>query len=230
MVMRLKPEERARVAQAIAAAEAHTSGEIFCVLAGRVSSYRDISLAWAAAAALILPLALIPLGFDPTWFPGLSDNWEATHLAALHQTVGRALGVYAVVQACGFLAAYLLLRIPVLTRLTTPRAVRRDRTRQAAMHQFLAHGLHVTAHRTGVLIFAALDDRQVEIIADEGIHSRVDPGVWGDAVEALTAGLRDSRPAEGFEQAIALTGEVLAEHFPPRERNPNEVPDRLVEI
>ena len=230
MVMRLKSEEHARVAQAIVAAEAHTSGEIFCVLAGRVSSYRDISLAWAAASALILPLVLIPLGFDPDWFPGLSDNWEATHLAALHQTVSRALGVYAVVQACVFLAAYLLLRIPVLTRLTTPRAVRRDRTRQAAMHQFLAHGLHVTAHRTGVLIFAALDDRQVEIIADEGIHSRVDPGVWADAVEALTGALRDNRPAEGFERAIELTGAVLAEHFPPRERNPNEVLDRLVEI
>ncbi len=228
--MRLKPEDHARVASAIAAAEARTSGEIFCVLAGQVSSYRDISLAWAAAAALILPLVLIPLGFDPTWFPGLSDNWEATHLAALHQTVGRALGVYAVVQACVFLVAYLLLRIPVLTRLTTPRAVRRDRARQAAMHQFLAHGLHVTEHRTGVLIFAALADRQVEIIADEGIHARVDQAVWGDAVEALSGGLRDGRPAEGFEQAIALTGAVLAEHFPPRARNPNEVPDRLVEI
>lgn len=230
MVMRLQPDDHSRVAAAIAAAETRTSGEIFCVLAGQVSSYRDISLAWAAAAALILPLILIPLGFDTTWFPGLSDNWEATQLAALQQTVSRTLGVYAVVQACVFLVAYLLLRIPVLTRLTTPRAVRRDRTRRAAMHQFLAHGLHVTEHRTGVLIFAALADRQVEIIADEGIHSRVDQAVWGDAVEALAGGLRDGHPAEGFERAVELTGAVLAEHFPPRDRNPNEVPDRLVEI
>lgn len=230
MVMRLNADEHARVAGAIAAAEARTSGEIFCVLAGQVSSYRDVSLAWAAAAALLLPLALIPVGFDATWFRGLGDSWESAHLAAFNVSVGRAVAVYAVVQAAVFLGTYVLLRIPALTRLSTPRGIRRDRTRQAAMHQFLAHGLHVTEHRTGVLIFAAMADRQVEVIADRGIHSRVDPTVWAEAVEVLTGGLKDNRPAEGFEQSIALVGGVLADHFPPRARNPNEVPDRLVEI
>ncbi|MFC5343304.1 TPM domain-containing protein [Brevundimonas staleyi] len=228
--MRLNASDHARVAGAIAAAEARTSGEIFCVLAGQVSSYRDISLAWAAAAALLLPLLLIPLGFDPDWFPGVADGWEAAHLAAQPLSVSHAIGVYVVVQAAVFVTVYLLLRIPALTRLSTPRGIRRDRTRQAAMHQFLAHGLHVTEHRTGILIFAALADRQVEVIADEGIHSRVDAGIWGDAVEALTEGLGEGRPADGFEAAITLVGGVLAEHFPPRPRNPNEVPDRLVEI
>jgi len=230
MVMRLNSSEHARVAGAIAAAEAQTSGEIFCVLAGQVSSYRDISLAWAAAAAFLLPLALIPFGFDAAWFPGLSDGWQAAHLSALNLSIGRSLGVYAVLQVAVFVAVYLLLRIPALTRLVTPRGIRRDRTRQAAMHQFLAHGLHVTEHRTGVLIFAAMADRQVEVIADQGIHSRVDRAIWGEAVEVLTVALSERRAAEGFEQAIALVGGVLAEHFPPRPRNPNEVPDRLVEI
>lgn len=228
--MRLNSDEHARLARAIAAAEARTSGEIFCVLAGQVSSYRDISLVWAAAAAFVLPLALIPFGFDSTWFPGLRDSWEAAHLSALHVSVGRAVGVYAVVQAAVFVAIYVLLRIPALIRLVTPRGIRRDRARQAAMHQFLAHGLHVTEHRTGVLIFAAMADRQVEVIADQGIHSRVDPAVWAEAVERLTVALGERRPVEGFEQAIAGVGAVLAEHFPPRPRNPNEVPDRLVEI
>lgn len=230
MVMSLNADEHARVAKAIAGAEAGTSGEIFCVLAGQVSSYRDISLAWAAAAAFLLPLGLIPLGFDATWLRGLTTSWEAAHLAALHLSISRSIAIYAVFQVAIFLAVYLLLRIPFLTRLVTPRGLRRDRTRQAAMHQFLAHGLHVTEHRTGVLIFAAMADRQVEVIADEGIYSKVDQSVWGDAVEALTVALSDNRAAEGFEQAIALAGGVLAEHFPPRPRNPNEVPDRLVEI
>ena len=38
------------------------------------------------------------------------------------------------------------------------------------------------------------------------------------------------RPADGFEAAIAQVGAVLAEHFPPRPRNPDEIANRLVEI
>lgn len=228
--MRLTPEEHARVSRAIADAETRTSGEIFCVLAGSVSSYRDISLAWATAAALLLPLFLIPLGFDATWFPGLSDSWTASHLAALDRTIGQALGVYAVIQGAVFVAAYLIFRIPVVTRLATPRSIRRERTRQAALRQFLAHGVHVTEHRTGVLIFAALADHQIEVIADKGIHSRVDETVWVEAVRVLAEGLKSKRPAEGFDAAIALVGEVLALHFPPQDGNPDEVANRLVEI
>jgi putative membrane protein len=98
------------------------------------------------------------------------------------------------------------------------------------MQQFLAHGLHVTEARTGVLIFAALADHQVEVIADEGIHACVSPEVWADAVAALTEGLRRNQPVEGMQQAIALCGNVLAEQFPPRSADINEVPDRLVVI
>lgn len=228
--MRIKPDEHAAIAAAIAAAEAKTSGELFCVLARQVSSYRDVSLIWAAAAALILPLGLIPLGFEARWFPGFADTWEAAHLAARDVTLGRTVGVYAVVQAAVFVFAYLVLRIPPVLRLLTPPSIRRDRAREAAMHQFLAHGLHVTQDRTGVLIFAALDDHRVEVIADEGIYSRVDPEIWAEAVSVLTRGLKSGRPVEGFQGAIVLAGDVLAEHFPPRTVNRNEVPNRLVEI
>jgi putative membrane protein len=230
MVMRLNSGEHARVASAIAAAEARTSGEIFCVLARRVSSYHDVSLAWAAAAALILPLGLIPLGFQPDWIPGMADSWEAAHLASRDISAGHALGAYAIVQAVLFLAVYLITRLPAVTRWVTPRAIRRARVRDAAVQQFLAHGLHVTEARTGVLIFAALSDHQVEIVADQGIHSRVDHSVWGDVAEALSQGLKRDDPAAGFEAAIGLCGEVLAQHFPPNAANRNEVPDRLVVI
>ena len=173
---------------------------------------------------------MIPLGFEAAWIPGFADSWEAAHLAAREISTGQALGAYAVIQAVVFLTVYLLTRLPVVTRWVTPRAIRRARTRNAAMQQFLAHGLHVTEARTGVLLFAALADHQVEIVADEGIYSRVDHAVWGDAAEALSQGLKRGDPAAGFEAAVGLCGAVLADHFPPRPSNPNEVADRLVVI
>ena len=230
MVIKLTPEAHGRIADAIAAAEATTSGEIFCVLARRVSAYRDISLGWAAAAALLLPLGLIPFGFDPAWIPGLGDGWQAAHLSSTDVIVGQSLAAYALIQSAVFLAAFLLTSIPGVRRMITPRSIRRARVRRAAMEQFLAHGLHVTEARTGVLIFAALTDHQVEVVADEGIYSKVDHTVWADAVAALAKGMKQGDPAAGFEVAIGLCGAVLAEHFPPGAANANEVEDRLVLI
>jgi len=230
MVVRVTPDDHERVVTAIAEAESRTSGEIFCVLARRVSSYRDVSLGWAATAALLLPLGLIPLGFESSWLPGVSGNWEAAHLAARDATIGSAIAAYAMVQAIVFLLVFGLTSIPVIRRWVTPAGVRRTRVRRAALNQFLAHGLHVTEARTGVMIFAALDDHQVEVIADKGIHEKVDAAVWAQAAAALVREMRDRRPAAGFQQAVALCGDVLAEHFPPRPGNPNEVADRMVLI
>ena len=226
--MRFTAQDHERIAAAIAAAETRTSGEIFCVVAGRVSAYRDIRLGWAALAALLAPMALIPLGFDPAWLPGVANTWEAAHLAARDVTIGRALAAYAVIQAAVFLAVFLIVSLPGVRRLVTPPPVRRARVRRAAMKQFLAHGLHQTEARTGVLIFACLADHQVEVVADKGIHDKVEPAVWGQAVAALTREMRARRPAEGFIAAIDLCGGVLAQNFPPRPVNENELPDRLV--
>ncbi|MGV8955353.1 MAG: TPM domain-containing protein [Cypionkella sp.] len=230
MVIKLAPNMYETIAAAIAQAETRTSGEIFCVLSRQVSSYRDVSLGWAAAAALILPLGLIPLGMDPSWVPGLADAWQASHLAFTDVAVAQNLSAYALIQAAIFVAVFLLTSIPSVRRRVTPRQVRQARVRKAALQQFLAHGLHVTEARTGVLLFACAADHQIEVIADQGIHAKVDADVWADAVQALAQGLRAGDPVAGFEAAIALCGDVLAEHFPPSALNRNEVADKLIVI
>ena len=235
--MQFTETDHQRVATAIAAAEANTSGEVFCVVAREVSAYHAVSLGWAAFAALVAPLALIPLGFDGSALPSLSSlahlndqGWQAAHPLSQGADISHALTAYALVQALVFALVYGLTRIPAITRLVTPRRVRRTRVRKVALQQFLSHGLHTTQNRTGVLIFAALSDHWVEVIADKSIHDKVDPEVWGDAVAALIKHLKQDHPVEGLEQAISICGGVLAEHFPPSADDQNELPDRLVVI
>jgi putative membrane protein len=228
--MKMSPADHERVVAAIRAAEETTAGEIFCVFARQVSGYWDVILAWAAGAALILPLIAVPLGFEPTALRGLSDGWRIGHAAAAGSETGTTIAAYAVLQAATFAAVLALGLIPPMRRLLTPPSVRRDRVRKAALNQFLAHGIHVTEARTGVLIFAADADHRVEVIADKGIHQKVDQKIWAEAAAALVAGMKRQAPADGFVRAVELCGGVLAEHFPPRPKNPNEVPDRLVEI
>jgi putative membrane protein len=111
-----------------------------------------------------------------------------------------------------------------------PEGVRRDRVHEMALKQFLARGVHLTADRTGVLIFVSLKDRMTEIVADEGIYAKVSPDVWAEADAALLSGIRRGDVIAGFEAAIAVVGGVLAEHFPPRDDNPDELPNRLIEM
>lgn len=226
--MKIGPDDHARIAAAIAAAEASTSGEIFCVLTRRVSSYRDVGLGWAVAAALLVPLILIPLGFSPAWLPGVAASWEAGHVAGRDLAVTQALSAMVLVQAAVFIFILAATTLPGVRPLLTPSSLRRRRVRRAALEQFLAHGLHQTEARTGVLIFASVEDRRVEVIADRGIHQKVDEDVWVDAAAALTRGLAKGDAAGGFEAAVGLCGEVLTRHFPPGEVNPNELSDRLV--
>lgn len=223
--MQITDNDRIRIGEAISAAERQTSGEIFCVISRRVSTYLDVSLAWAAGAALLAPIVFIPFLLDFRW-PG--DGWEAAHQAAQAAATGQALVLYALSQAVVFVGVFLLTRIPAVSRLVTPAGVRRSRVREAALQQFMAQGVHVTTERTGVLLFAALDEHQVELIADEGIYAKVDEDAWAQAVAVLTRELRADCPVEGFAAAIALCGQVLARHFPPRPDNPNELPDHLI--
>ena len=47
---------------------------------------------------------------------------------------------------------------------------------------------------------------------------------------ALIAEIREGRPGEGLSAAIGKIGAILAEHFPFTGTDPNEMPDRLIEL
>lgn len=220
----LSHAEQERISAAIAAAEANTSGEIFCIYERRLEEDENtIRLLWSAALALLAPPLLILAQI------ALLNPWNANLANGRAQEL-EFLGLYLLVQGAVFAAAYAALSVRGLRRLVTPRAIKRARAHRAALQAFLARGLHLTRDRTGVLIFVVEEDHQIEVVADEGIHSKVEPGVWGEAVAALAGGLRRRDAAGGFEAAIALCGGVLAQHFPPRPDDANELPNRIIVV
>ena len=81
-----------------------------------------------------------------------------------------------------------------------------------------------------MLIFASEAEHYAEIIADTGIHAKVKPEVWDEAVKALIDAIGAGRPADGFIAAIERCGVVLAKNFPPGVLNRDELPNRLIEI
>lgn len=228
MSLTMNEEDRRRIAEAVTAAEANTSGEIYCVLAPQVSDYRETPLAWAAATALVLPALALLLGFEPEMLSRVFGGWDVGHAAAADQTIFAALSTYVALQAAVFVPAALIVWLPPVRRALTPASLKAERVHRAAMEQFLGHGLHATRDRTGILLFASLAEHRAEVIADEGIYSAAPNAVWDEVVALLVGGLKRDDIAGGFEAAVARCGEILAEHVPPRADNPNELPDRLV--
>ena len=227
--MDLTDSDRDRIASAVAQAEAGTSGEIVVVVARQVSTYPEIPLAWAAAVALIVPPLAVALGARPLALSGALGEWVVGHVAALDTVVAGAIGAYALVQAALFALAWLVFLIPAVRRVLTPGFVKAARVRQAALAQYVATGLPAREDATGVVIFASLDDHRVEVIAEPRIDEKCGKGAWERVVLAVVEGMKRGEPAAGFEAAVAICGEVLAEHFPD-DAGPNRVPDRPVEI
>lgn len=216
--------DRARIAQAIAAAEATTAGEIVVIINTRPHRYAATMLASAVLAAFTLPFIAVLAG----WMPSLLfPDWDALD-AATREAHG--IEGFAAVQALVFLAALALVGFARLDRALTPRGLRRDRVHAAAVTQFRARGLTATAGRTGVLLYVDEAEHVAEVIADDGVFACVGPEDWAETIAALTAGIKAGRAADGMVAAIARAGAVLARHLPPSADDVNELPDTLIEL
>ncbi|MGE5470635.1 MAG: TPM domain-containing protein [Bacteroidota bacterium] len=105
--------------------------------------------------------------------------------------------------------------------------LRHDRTaRQRAADLFGRLGIWDTEGNSGVLIYVQLVDRQVEILADRGIAAKVPQAEWEAICRAMEAAFRAGDYRTGALAAIRRAGDLLAEHFPVADGNPNELPDQ----
>lgn len=98
--------------------------------------------------------------------------------------------------------------------------------RERAIEVFSELRVWDTEHNNGVLIYLLLADRDVEIVADRGIHAQLGTETWKMICRDMEAAFRNGRFEEGIIAGIHAVGEHLARHFPARSGKPNEMPDR----
>ena len=85
-----------------------------------------------------------------------------------------------------------------------------------------------TRHNTGVLIYLLLADHAVEIVADRGIHDRVETGEWGALCRQMEAAFKQSDFEGGVVNGVQAVSQHLAMHFPAHDDHGNELPDKPV--
>lgn len=87
--------------------------------------------------------------------------------------------------------------------------------------------MHRTALRHGVLIYLALEDRQVAIVGDEGIHARVGDAYWPQIRDLMVERLRRGESRAAVVDAVSELGRSLARHFPRQPGDSNELSDSV---
>lgn len=100
-----------------------------------------------------------------------------------------------------------------------------DRARQV----FETLGMAKTALQNGVLIYLAVTDRKFAIIGDAGIDRVVPRDFWNDTKEKMQNLFREGKFAAGVCHGIEMAGLHLAQYFPCRPDDVNELKNDISE-
>jgi len=214
-----------RISAAVSAAEGHTDGEIVTIIAPKSDSYHDVGLHYAIAAmlALLTIVAAFPQHFSDFAIAMLGGwNHELSIPVQLSLLLGAMILVFLLVR---YALAWMDLRM-----MLTPGATKSRRVRRRAVTLFRACAQGRTKGRTAIMLYLSVAEHRAEIIADETISAEVAPERWGDAMAALVSHLHKGETADGMIEAIGMIGVILNEHVPKSHGNPNELPDRLIEL
>lgn len=117
------------------------------------------------------------------------------------------------------------LRFVVEGRLGLSHLLHHTSARQRAEEIFSQLRVWDTEHNSGVLIYVQLVDRKVEILADRGIDRLVGHETWQRICAGMELAFRAGRFEAGALLGVQAISGVLAQHFPARGGNPNELPD-----
>lgn len=221
MKVRINKKQMSKIADAIKQAELKTSGEIYCVVARKSGDYLWFMMVICAFLAILIPLIMAAFNYKASDNIGGWGSYENSHQLNMY--------IVLLIQTAIFTIGALIARLPSFTSIV-PYFLKHYNVHNNAIEQFMANQMHDTRDRTGVLIFVSVKERIVEVVADRGIYQKVDKTVWGRAVQKIVDETRNGNITQGLIDGIEDVGGVLAQHFPPRVDDVNEIRDGVTII
>ncbi len=198
-------KEKTQIQECVRRVEAKTSGEIVPMVVERSADYTETRFITAILGALIgAGVWLLARPFShPLWI--------------------------ILAEGLGFSVVLLLFKVsPGLLRFLIEGSVIENAVRHRSRLAFFDHGLFQTRDRTGILILISLLERRVQILADEGIHQKVPQSTWDELVQHLVTGIQHEEAANVLCKIIERCGQILAQHFPRRPDDRDELTDQVI--
>lgn len=187
-----------RIGEVVREVESRSSAELVVEVRARAGSYAHADARFAAVLTFV---SLVVLVYMPFVVPPIAVLLDA-------------LGVYLVGTAVAR-------RSDSLRRLFTTRRERLEAVRTRAAALFHERRVSETEAETGVLFFASLLERRIEVLADRGVLRSVNPNDWN----AVLAELHVEHPldAGGVIAALRRIGSLLERDLPAGATNADEL-------
>jgi len=211
--------QKKQIEEAVANAESNTSGEIVTVVASSSGRYDRAEDIFGVLFAMIL-LAIVWIYSQE--ITAVEGQWEDKITTVI--TLPCALGIIFIGFIIGALLATFFPALRLLFISKTEMQQEVDRKAQEAFHQFRIRG---TQGETGVLIFISLYEHSVRVLGDDAISSKLQQKDWEQVCSLVVEGMKGKQPAEKLIEAIELSGQLLAEHFPIADNDKNELSNTL---
>lgn len=198
-------DEKRKISATTRQVELHTSGEVVVMVVDSSDAYRDAELTAGAVFGSLVAFILTELFFDALiWF-------------------------YIPLSILFFFPFMRLTRL--LPELKAPFiSLRRknETVARRALQGFYDQGLYRTRDHTGVLFFISLLEHKVWVLADKGIYEKITQGTLDQFATAVTKGIKENQACTALCLTITAAGKVLAEHFPVKQDDTNELSDDVI--
>lgn len=198
-------DEKKQIAMAIADVEKKTSGEVAVMLVDRSDTYPEGRIIAGLLAGCTVALFLTQQFFN-------ESLWYFIPLAA----------------ALSFLFGWAIIFSPPLFRYFIPAARLESEVQERALRAFYEKELYRTRDKTGVLFFLSLFEHRVWVLADSGIYSKINPEELQEYARDIAQGMKQGNACHALCREIERVGKVLAENFPLKAGDTNELGNELI--
>lgn len=198
------PEEKETIAKNIGEVETKTAGEMAVMVVDTSDSYPESLVVSGILMGGLSALFVTDLFFN-------DSLWIFLPLAAL----------------LAFVFGWFTNQLPMVKRYFILKARIEEEVEQRAVQAFYEKGLNKTRDNTGVLFFISLLEHKAWILADKGIYSKIPQETLQEYAVDIATGIKEGRAAQVLCQEISKVGEILAEHFPIKGDDTNELSNQV---
>jgi putative membrane protein len=207
--------DRERIRRAVEDAESDTSGEIATMVVDQSDRYLEAEVLGGVLVAALIALALsLPLHYAAAW----------SHLP-MDMSIWSYIPIVVVLY---FPARLLFVRFPRFKHPFINKKRLVVTVQERAVRAFYERGLYRTRDENGILIFISLFERKVWILGDRGVNQRISRESWQALAGEVSTGIGAGQGCASLCEVIGKCGRTLAEHFPRKADDTNELTDELI--